>query len=122
MRMTTLKKMWSICHLVRVSLNITKDFTTTNKLFLGRHTEVVFPSAPTDTHFALYTFLTSFLILAAIIGVAGGGIFYHRQKCDPRNYKHSSKGSGELAGDEVRFLSTEEQLDFALQTPTTSDK
>ncbi|XP_063698157.1 uncharacterized protein LOC134829092 [Culicoides brevitarsis] len=91
------------------------------------HQEVTFPDSSKDTNFIFSTIITGILIFIALIGIAAGTFYYRRQKYDPRNYKQNNGGSGgEMhAGDEfseVRFLTNDEQLDFALQTPSTSTK
>lgn len=70
--------------------------------------------------------MTGLFVSATLVAIAGGVYYYRRQKFDPRNYKQNSGKNGiETAGDEfseVRFLTTEEQLDFSMQTPVVASE
>uniref|UniRef100_A0A336LS52 CSON015032 protein n=1 Tax=Culicoides sonorensis TaxID=179676 RepID=A0A336LS52_CULSO len=87
----------------------------------GQHHLTTLPDQTTDTHYIFYTILTSFIVFGVLIGAAGAVIQYRRRKYDPRNYKQNNGRNGtQGAGDEfseIRYLTTDEQLDFTLQTP-----
>lgn len=65
------------------------------------------------------------VIFIILIGIAGGIVYYRRVKFDPRNYKQNTnknRDPTEIADEfsEVRYLTCDEHLDFAIQTPRES--
>lgn len=78
------------------------------------------PPQPHQTNLFTQTVTLGIVTFAILVGIVGASVYFRRRRTDPRNYKQNVAGGFENVTDEfseVRYLTSDEILDFTPQTP-----